>query len=73
MARKITNTGIAAFDDGAMASHSTLQSEVAGASTQAAKDTATRAHFNRMIALANASGANAAIYIQGLKDVGTKA
>lgn len=73
MAKKITNTGIAAFDDGVIASHSTLQTAVSVATTQAAANTAALAHFDRMIALAVASGVSPSIYIQGRKDVGTKA
>lgn len=73
MPKKITNTGIAAFDDGAMASHSTLQSAITATTSQAAANTACLAHFDRMIALAVASGVSPAIYIEGRKNVGTRA
>lgn len=73
MQHKITNTGSVTFDDGLTSSHSTFQSAVAVATTQAAADTAARAHFNRCIALAIAAGVSPAVYIQGLRDVGTHA
>lgn len=73
MAKKIVNTGIAAFDDGVVASHLTLQNTMATVSTQAAADTAYRAHFNRCIALALANGVSAQVYIEGLRNVGTHA
>lgn len=70
---KITNTQNATFDDGVASSHSTFQGAVAVATTQAAADTAARAHFNRCIALAIAAGVSPAIYIEGLRNVGTHA
>lgn len=73
MPRRITDTGNATFDDGAASSHSTLQSAVAAATTQAAADTASRAHFNRCITLAIAAGISPAVYIEGLRNVGTHA
>lgn len=71
---KITNTTSAAFDDGVTASHSTLQSAigVAGVS-QATVNTAAKAHFTTCIALALAAGISPAVYIEGLKNVGTHA
>lgn len=73
MPHKIVNTGIAAFDDGLTISVTTLQTAVAVATTQAQADTAARAHFNRCIALAIASGVSPAVYIEGLRNVGTHA
>lgn len=70
---KIANTTSATFDDGVTTSNSTLQTAVAVATTQAAADTAARAHFDRCIALAVAAGISPAVYIQGRKEVGTHA
>jgi hypothetical protein len=70
---KITNTGNATFDDGVTTSNSTFQAAVSVATTQAAADTAARAHFDRCIALAVAAGVSPAIYIQARKEVGTHA
>lgn len=70
---KITNTGNAAFDDGVTSSVSTFQTAVAVATTQAQADTAAKAHFNRCIALALTAGVSSAVYIEGLKNVGTRA
>ncbi len=70
---KIVNTGNAAFDDGVTASHSTFQTAIAVATTQAAANTAAKAHFNACIALAVAAGISPANYIEGLKNVGTHA
>lgn len=69
----ITNTTSATFDGGVTSSHSILQTAVAVATTQAAADTAARAHFDRCIALAIAAGISPSIYIQGRRDVGTHA
>ena len=71
MPHKITNTGKPTFDDGLTESVATLQATAV--TTQATADTAYRAHFARCIALALANGVNPAIYLQGLKDVGTRA
>lgn len=70
---KITNTTSATFDDGVTSSHSTLQNALAVATTQAAANTAATAHFNRCIALALAAGVSPAVYIEGLRNVGTHA
>lgn len=69
----IANTGNATFDNGVTASHSTYQAAITAATTQAAANTAAQAHFNRCIALAVAAGISPAVYIQGLRDVGTHA
>ena len=71
MPHKITNTGNATFDDGVMASASTLQGAANG--SQAAANTAARAHFDRCIALAVANGVSPAVYIEGRRNVGTHA
>lgn len=69
----IANSGNAAFDAGVNSSHSTLQTAIATATTQAAANTAAQAHFSRCIALAIAAGISPSIYVQGLRDVGTHA
>lgn len=73
MPRRITDTGNATFDDGVASSHATLQNALAVATTQATADTAARAHFNRIIALADAAGVQSGVYREGLKNVGTRA
>lgn len=73
MPNRITNTGSATFDNGVVASHATLQSAIAVATTQAAANTASRAHFNTCIALAVVAGISPAVYIEGLRNVGTRA
>jgi hypothetical protein len=72
-ASKIANSGNTTFDNTVQDSHSTLQSEMAAAGTQALKDTAARSHFDRCIAAAIANGCSPSVYIQGRRDVGTKA
>jgi hypothetical protein len=70
---KITNTGNATFDDGVSASHATFQTDMSAAPTQSAANTTAKAHFARVIALADANGIQSGVYRAALADVGRHA